>query len=495
MQQVTVREQIVEQLRRAPSFVIAAFVVSVALMLSALVTFSVQHPPELAPMSIAGIVEPDPGEILTKLRHWPVPSPSEEKKDPIKPREWQLERDFEETVNSTKGPGVFGPLEFELPPVFPRTKIDAKPFGNLPANAAVLGAVPTKGLKGIYRLRDYNGTGGGGRGDRPPGTGGSIDWGLRWLAQAQDKKTGAWDVKRWGGSAQESVTGVSGLALLAFLGRGCTDAHPRRYTRTVRRAVEFLVSQQRSEGADRGWFGARMYSQGICTMALSEASVLLQSPRLKRVARRAAQNGIDYIAARQAAHGGFGYAGPGNDTSVTGWQVMAIKSAQIAGLRLPKSATTRTENFLRACVASDGSTPYRFNPLGDSATGTQRMTAVSLTARLFMSHKSTADDCVRQVNWLVDGGRHLKIASAGADFYHIYYTSMAMFHIGGKHWRAWNKTFNAGVRARQVTIGPDKGSWPVAGSPYGAHGGRVYTTAMACLSLEVYTKHLPLYRM
>ena len=362
------------------------------------------------------------------------------------------------------------------------------------ARGAAVTSAGIKGPKGPYEGRKYGPHGVGG-GKMPPGTGSAISRALRWLAQAQDKKTGGWDVKRWGGSSQDSATGVSGLALLAFLSSGCNDVHPRRYTKTVRTAVEFLISQQRSQGSERGWFGARMYTQGICTMALSEASVLLRNPRLKREARRAAQNGIDYIVARQADHGGFGYTGPGTDTSVTGWQVMAIKSAEFAGLRVPKSATTRTENFLQASLASDGSTPYRFSPSGGSATGTQRMTAVSLTARLFMGHKRDAEDCVRQVRWLVKDGQHLKIASAGADLYHIYYTSMAMFHTGGKHWRAWSKTFNAGVRARQVKVGPDKGSWPVAGSPYGPHGGRVYTTAMACLSLEVYIKHLPLYKM
>ena len=495
MENLTVREQVVVQLKRAPSFAFAACVMAVALMLSALVTFSIRRPPALPAMSFADIAEDEPDDVLPKLRPRPDPIPHKVEMPKLEPREWVREPAREEGVEKPWNQGAAAPQGLEMEP---GATDHVKRFRDMSANMAVIAAVPTrhlKGWKGMLGSRDYDLIGEGGIGGMPGGTVGSIDWGLRWLAQAQDKKTGAWYVKRWGGSSQESVAGVTGLALLAFLARGCTDAQPQRYTKTVRKAVEFLVSQQRSEGADRGSFGARMYSQGICTMALSEASVLLQSPRLKGMARRSAQKGIDYIVARQAEHGGFGYTGPGNDTSVTGWQVMAIKSAHIAGLRLPESATTRTENFLQASLASDGSTPYRFNPSGGSSGGTPRMTAVALTARLFMGHKRNDEDCVRQVNWLVAGDRHLAVAAAGADLYHIYYTSMAMFHIGGKHWRAWNKTFNSGVRARQVKAGPDRGSWPVAGSPYGPHGGRVYTTAMACLSLEVYVKHLPLYKM
>jgi len=498
MEQLTVREQLAAQLRRAPSFAFAAGVITVALIISAFITFSGAGPRGL-PSVMAGFVEPDEA-VIDKIDE------KDEKVDPERRHEGQnplgretkfeageLDREFDnEKIFDDPGVAIDGPMGPDAPP----DEID-HPIPELPRLTLTIGAGPTfRGRGRVYRGRTEDRIRQAGRdGGMPGGTLPSIGRGLRWLARAQDKDTGGWDVKRWGGSAERATAGVSGLALLAFLSRGCTDRQPEKYARTVTKAVEFLVSRQHSEGANRGWFGERMYSQGICTMALSEASVLLRGSRLKRIARKAAQNGIDYILSKQPSHGGFGYTGPGNDTSVTGWQVMAINSAMIAKLRVPRAARERTENFLRLSMADDASTPYRINPSGATGRGTPRMTAVALTARLFMRHSREAKDCVRQADWLTARDGHLTLASRGTDFYYIYYTSMAMYHMGGKYWTPWNKAFNAGLRARQVRTGPDKGSWPVVGSAYGPHGGRVYTTAMACLALEVYFKHLPMYKM
>ncbi|MFH1730167.1 MAG: prenyltransferase/squalene oxidase repeat-containing protein [Planctomycetota bacterium] len=495
MEQLTVREQLAAQLRRAPSFAFAAGVVTVALVISAFITFSGPGPKGL-PSVIAGLVEPDE-PVIDKIDEKVDPKRRHERRNPL-PREGKFEpeemdREFDkEKIFDDPGVAIDDPAGPDAPP----DDID-HPIPELPRLTLVIGVGgPFTGRGRVYRGRTEGGIRQAGPdGGMPPPTLPAIDDGLRWLARAQDKETGGWDVKRWGGSAERSTAGVSGLALLAFLSRGCTDRYPEKYARTVTKAVEFLVSRQHSEGANRGWFGERMYSQGICTMALSEASVMLRSPRLRRMARKAAQNGIDHILSKQPSHGGFGYTGPGNDTSVTGWQVMAIKSAMIAELRVPRDARERTENFLRLSMADDASTPYRINPSGGTGRGTPRMTAVALTARLFMGHSREAEDCVRQADWLTERGGHLTLASRGTDFYYIYYMSMAMFHMGGKYWTPWNKAFNVGLRARQVRTGPDKGSWPVAESAYGAHGGRVYTTAMACLALEVYFKHLPMYKM
>ena len=81
-----------------------------------------------------------------------------------------------------------------------------------------------------------------------------------------------------------------------------------------------------------------------------------------------------------------------------------------------------------------------------------------------------------------------------SNLYFIYYLSLSMFNMGGKYWKSWNNAFNVPLRARQVKAGPDTGSWPTEGFRYGAHGGRIYTTAMACLALEVYFRYLPSYK-
>ena len=78
--------------------------------------------------------------------------------------------------------------------------------------------------------------------------------------------------------------------------------------------------------------------------------------------------------------------------------------------------------------------------------------------------------------------------------YTWYYATLASFHAGGPQWDAWNRQMQAAVLRlqRRESSGLD-GSWdpdPV----WGGHGGRVYATAMAAMTLEVYYRHLPMHR-
>jgi hypothetical protein len=227
-------------------------------------------------------------------------------------------------------------------------------------------------------------------------------------------------------------------------------------------------------------------------MALAEACAMM--PRNRKL-KAAAQMGLDYIIRQQPPYGAFGYNGPGTDVSVTGFQIQAIKSAYIADLKVPKQAKERTERFLSICMAKDYGTPYRIKPNAKvQAGGRTTMTAAALTGRLFMGRHRTAPDCKGQAAYLTRGNRHLA-AAKGSNYYEIYYYSLAMFNMGGNYWKSWNNAFNGPLRAKQVQKGPERGSWPHnKGAQYGRHGGRVYTTSIACLALEVYFRYLPTYK-
>jgi len=207
-------------------------------------------------------------------------------------------------------------------------------------------------------------------------------------------------------------------------------------------------------------------------------------------ARRAAQEGLNYIISKQPPHGAFSYGGPGNDVSVTGFQIQAIKSAFVAGLDVPKVAKERTDRFLQICMAKNYSVPYRINPNATvQGGGKLSMTAAALTGRLFMGRKRTARDCKGQAEYIISNDQHVRVGQAASNYYVVYYLSLAMFNMGGKYWKSWNKAFNSPLRARQAQQGPDVGSWPGGGA-----GGKVFATAMSCLALEVYFRYLPTYK-
>jgi hypothetical protein len=79
-----------------------------------------------------------------------------------------------------------------------------------------------------------------------------------------------------------------------------------------------------------------------------------------------------------------------------------------------------------------------------------------------------------------------------SNFYYWYYGTLSMYQLQGAHWQQWNDAVRTAVVSRQVKQGPQAGSWDT-NDLWGGYGGRVFTTAMATLTMEVYYRFLPLY--
>ena len=175
---------------------------------------------------------------------------------------------------------------------------------------------------------------------------------LDWLKRHQSLD-GHWDAAfdrcRKGGhcagqGASEYNAGLTGLSLLAFLGHGETGS-AGDYQDVVPRAVLWLRGQQALDGCiEPKNYPKHLYNHAIATMALAEAVAMDEYG-----AKEAAQRAVDYLARCQNPGRGWRYhnyniAGTpaeedgANDTSVTGWAVMALKSARVAKLAVPDSA-------------------------------------------------------------------------------------------------------------------------------------------------------------
>lgn len=76
------------------------------------------------------------------------------------------------------------------------------------------------------------------------------------------------------------------------------------------------------------------------------------------------------------------------------------------------------------------------------------------------------------------------------NLYYWYYGTLAMYHAGGTEWEQWNREMKHTLLSTQVQTGADAGSW-APDCLWGPYGGRVYSTAMATMSLEVYYRYLP----
>jgi hypothetical protein len=320
---------------------------------------------------------------------------------------------------------------------------------------------------------------------------------LRWLA-AHQMPDGGWSFDHTQcpkckgqcgnpGELAEARNAATGLALLAFLGAGQTHTYkPCRHKETVKAGLYFLVSHMKvtPQGGSLYEGGGRMYSHGIATIALCEAYVMTADKGLYAPAQQA----VNFIAyAQDPVGGGWRYQPrqPG-DTSVTGWQLTALRSAQMAGLKVPPVALAKASKFLDSVQANGGANYGYTGP----APHRHATTAIGLLMRVYLGWKRDNPGLQRGVTWLSEQG------PSQTNMYYNYYGTQVMHQMGGDAWDKWNAVMRDQLVDSQVQEGHETGSWYFAGAGQGAaKGGRLYHTAMATLILEVYYRHLPIYRV
>jgi hypothetical protein len=117
------------------------------------------------------------------------------------------------------------------------------------------------------------------------------------------------------------------------------------------------------------------------------------------------------------------------------------------------------------------------------------MTAEALFCKQMIGIRRTNPACQEAVGYLL---KHLPQITQ-YDEYYWYYGTMAMFQHGGDAWETWNGAQRDLIIRLQETRGPNAGSWDPKGKWAGI-GGRIYSTALATLCLEVYYRYLPLYQ-
>jgi hypothetical protein len=335
-------------------------------------------------------------------------------------------------------------------------------------------------------------------------------------------------------STQADV-GMTSLALLAFLGAGfSTNSNAiivdelagqkiRIGKDVVLPGLKWLASQQRPDGSFSDAGGYFLYNEALATLALCEAYGLSRSPYFKKRAQLA----VDFICQAQKPNPtdpgkrwGWRYqpAQPGgaagsqlseSDASVTGWMVMALESARLAGLAVPQASIDGALDFVRWSTAERGLVGYlgpdtAGDPIvgehGEFAYHTGTMSAIGMCVRIFLEH-NLADPALHQ-------GADVLAADLPAigqdpdapqvDYYYWYYGSLALNQIDGpdapratsKYWGPWNKAMNETILAMQdQTKGAcSYGGW-MRPDRWSYGFGPVYTTAINVLTLEVYYRY------
>ncbi|MDA1232976.1 MAG: terpene cyclase/mutase family protein, partial [Planctomycetota bacterium] len=316
----------------------------------------------------------------------------------------------------------------------------------------------------------------------------AVERGLAWLASTQSPD-GHWSIRGFPGDATfQADSAATGLALLAYLGAGYTH-QSGKYQHVVDRGVKWLLEHQKPNGdlfADELEF-VWLYSHGMASIALCEAYGMTKDPELKGPAQRA----LNFIIASQHPEfGGWRYR-PGfeSDTSVSGWQLMALKSGEMSGLVVPKKTYAGVSKWLDSVQSKKDIGQFSYHPAKEVS---PTMTAEGLLMRQYLGAKRNDAQLIAGANFL-----QTRLPDFGQrDSYYWYYATQVMFHMQGEHWNAWNSNLRDTLVESQTKDGAFSGSWdPARPTPekWANSGGRHYVTCLNLLMLEVYYRHLPLY--
>jgi hypothetical protein len=322
-----------------------------------------------------------------------------------------------------------------------------------------------------------------------PQTEEAVQRALAWLA-AHQSDDGRWSSRDFddacgecGGKASVGAdAAVTGLAVLCFLGADHTPAKDGPYRDTVSRAIGWLLAQQADNGDLR--HGESMYTHAIVTIALAETAGMTKDKdsRLSAPLARA----LRFIDRARSRQGGWRYEpGQAGDTSVLGWQVMAMISARRAGITVSPDSLEAATSFLDSMSAgAPGIYAYQAD-----RPPTPSMTAEGLFCRQLLGDPRDSPRTAESLSVLA---RNPPKWGKSSTTYYWYYATLALFQHGGSEWDTWNAVVKRELLAHQRTGGKAAGSWDPA-DRWSTTGGRIYQTAICTLSLEVYYRYLPMY--
>ncbi|MCC6127039.1 MAG: terpene cyclase/mutase family protein [Pirellulales bacterium] len=323
---------------------------------------------------------------------------------------------------------------------------------------------------------------------------------LNWLARHQSND-GSWSIDNYA-CPEKSCTGVgtirnasaagTALGLLPFLAAGQTHQSKGPYKTHITKAVNWLIGHQARNG-DLSAGGSQMYSHGLAAIALCEAYGMTNDSHI----RHAAQGAIQFIEAAQNEEGSWRYSftSKDSDTSVFGWQMMALKSALMSNLEVNPAKVERARKWM-ATVQPEGENSQSMGLFGYQAGNqpTPSMTSVGLLITQYLG--ATKDDPV-----VAGGVRYLMKHPPDAkarDTYYWYYATQVMHNMCDADWDAWNRKMRKLLVETQCKTGCAAGSWDPgvpARDNFGTMGGRVMMTSLSALTLEVYYRYLPLYQL
>ena len=325
---------------------------------------------------------------------------------------------------------------------------------------------------------------------------------LEWLKETQNPN-GSW--------GPDYPQAMAGLCLLTYLAHG-EDTQSKRYGQTVSKAIQYLCEESMRLN---GRVGSE-YTTGIVAYALAEAYGMTRLPMIKTPMELALKTVVD----GQQKGGGYDYGykkATRWDLSVAGWQFQAMKAGYVAGADVKglEKAIERGISFLKnVCFKKPdpkrpSDRPFGYETPGGGSDGMQGAGTLCLQL-LGEGNSMQAKAGVKFINDIVLNPKNPEKSRIHWDgnwpisgmhsnpLYYWYYCTQVMFHSGGSHWTDWHKKFTPIAMAKQSKDGYWESPGTLDPKTKNASKGKSdkwYTTALTALSLQVYYRYLPSYKL
>jgi hypothetical protein len=314
----------------------------------------------------------------------------------------------------------------------------------------------------------------------------AVDSALHWLA-AHQEADGVWRADLHEGPEDASAA-VSALACLALMSGGHTT-RKGEYRRNVLKGLEAVMRCQQADGRI-AWKGSSLYTHAIAAIALCESYGRARDERIGAAARKA----VAFCERAVNADCGWRYQPQSSqsDVSVTAWFIQALKTARLAQIPFDNGVFSQAMTFLDsvtdmgAVKDSNGAVGYTYDPAQRFGGNPHHaLTCAGMMIRQFsgMGVKN---------HLLVKGAELTKDRPPRwdqRDFYYWYYATYAMHNMGGEYRIWWNQRIRDVLLEHQCRDGDRAGSWDPKGDRWADRAGRVYTTALGALCLEVYYRY------
>lgn len=337
----------------------------------------------------------------------------------------------------------------------------------------------------------------------------SVERALLWLAR-QQQRDGSFP------SRLEGQPAVTGLCVIAFLSCGHQPGLGP-YGERLNRAVDYVLSCQQPTGllsartpqrshVHQGASHTATYNHAIAALMLTEVFGQVSGERAARI-ERAVKLALAETARQQREprkssavdQGGWRYlhkptytSRPSDsDLSVTGWQLMFLRSAKNAQFDVDDKMVEASVAYVERCFDPRAG-GFVYGQLGQDRYTNRGMNGVgALSLALGGKHRTKMAQAAG--DWILQRPftRYGQVTDASHDRFHYsaYYCSHAMAQLGGKYWETIFPMLARTLLANQSR----DGSW-LSETGEDSRYGPAYATALSVLALTPAYQLLPVYQ-